>query len=957
VRSNPAAEPGRGAISMLRAYSQAITRHAVWVLLGIAALTALALTQIIDLRTGLPRLVIDTSIEQMLPSGDDNRTYYDRVRKVFGNDETLLLVLHRPGSVFTEDLLAAIARLTPRVAAVPGVASVLSLSSAPNISSIDGDLIIAPLFDSAPSEPAELEAVRTKAFSNPLYAGSLVNASGDTTSLVIQLLDIPESEFTRLSAFDALPGWLAKLLGVSEPTGAERAVDRQIQALAAEELGADVQSWLVGSAHIKAETTRTLIDDLVLTIPLALLLIALVAGLSFRTVRGVVLPVCAIGVSVIWTLGVMAAVDPLLNLVTVSVPMLLLVIGFAYAVHVMSCYYHAVEEGPSPEGSAAARALEAVLLPTLVTSLTTLAGFFSLVTHPLAAIRQFGLYGGIGVGLAGVAAITFVPAVLQLLRTPPAAAGAHGSHTAAPVKPFDRLLAWLGDFDCRHATAIFMVVAVLSLLSGIGIPRIQVNSTMVSNFPPDSPVRLAVEAVNRKLGGAGQINVVLETDYPKGFTEPSILKQLEELQTWLAEQPAVSGSTSILDYVKLIHQGFNDNDPAQYRIPASRNLVTQLLFFGGSDDTKRFVDSQYQIANVLVRTTALDSADLGVLVRRIEQRLAELKEPLRGRVTGNLVLIARTNDEIAFGQAISVASAFGMIFVIMAALFMSVRVGFIAMVPNVFPVLLYFGVLGWTGITLNVTTGLVASIVLGISVDDTIHFFSNFNRLAREKANEIEGVKATLLHLGRPVTYASLALCAGFAVLGLSDLQQQAEFGWLAAGTLVAAGVADLTFNPALTSRVKIVTLWDVLSLDLGENPHQVIPLFHGFSKWQARIVALMTEIVETKGGHRLMQTGQKSDGMYLVIEGQLQSSIERDGVQVPLNRHGRGDVLGEVGLFRGERTANVDCQTDCRLLRFDQENLARLQRRYSRTAAKLMRNLSEVLADRLKAATQRVRG
>jgi predicted RND superfamily exporter protein len=940
---------------MLRALSQALTRRAPLVLLAIAALTALALAQIVDLRTGRPRLVIDTSIEQMLPSGDASRAYYDRVRRIFGNDETLLLVLHHPAGVFREDVLAAIARLTPRVEAVPGVASVLSLSSAPNIRSVDGDLSIAPLFETPPSDPAALEAVRREAFANPLYAGSLVNGKGDTTSLVIQLLDIPEAEFTRLTPADA--GWIGKLLGLAEPPPEQRAVDRQIQALAAEELAAAVvQHWLVGSAHVKAETTRTLVADLVRVIPLALLLIAAVAALSFRTVRGVLLPVSAIGISVVWTLGVMAAIDPLLNLVTVSVPMLLLVIGFAYAVHVVSCYYHAVEEGPSPEGSAAARGLRVVLLPTVVTSITTVAGFFSLVTHPLAAIRQFGLYGGIGVAFAGLAALTFVPAVLQLLREPaPRGEGAHAE--AAHAKWFDRVLARLGEFDVRRAGWIFLAVAALSLLSAFGIPRIQVNSTMVSNFPAESSVRRAVEAVNHHLGGAGQLNVVLETDYPKGFTEPSILRQLEELQAWLAEQPGVSGSTSILDYVKLLHQAFNENDPAQYRIPASRNLVTQLLFFGGSDDTKRFVDSQYQVANVLVRTTALDSADLGELVRRIEARLAKLTEPVSGRVTGNLVLIAKTNDEIAIGQAISVGSAFGMIFLIMAALFMSLRIGFLGMVPNVFPVLLYFGVLGWTGITLNVTTGLVASIVLGISVDDTIHFFSNFNRFAREKASELEGVKATLLHLGRPVTYASLALCAGFAVLGLSDLRQQAEFGWLAAVTLLAAAVADLTFNPALTSRIKIVTLWDVLTLDLGENPHEAIPLFHGFSKWQARIVALMTEIVETKAGQRLLATGQKSDGMYLVIEGELESHLERDGGRVVLNRHGRGDVLGEVGLFRGERTANVDCLTDCRLLRFDQDNLARLQRRYPRTAAKLMRNLSEVLADRLKSATQRVRG
>jgi predicted RND superfamily exporter protein len=940
---------------MLRAYSEAVSRHAGLVLALVALSTVLSLSRVVDFRTGALRLQIDTSFEQMLPEHDENRAFYDRIRRVFGNDETLLLVVHKPGGVFDPEVLAGIARLTPEIEGLPGVASVLSLSNAPNISSVDGDLVIAPLFDTPPSDPAGLAAVRAKAFANPLYAGNLVNEKGDTTSLVIQLLDIPEAEFTRIHPSDA--GWIGKLLGFPEPKPEEAAVDRRIQALAAEALGPGVESWLVGSAHIKAETTRTLIDDLVLVIPLALLLIAVVAFLSFRTVRGVLLPVSAIGISVFWTLGVMAEIDPLLNLVTVSVPMLLLVIGFAYAVHVVSCYYSAAEHRAGSARSVTAHGLYDVLLPTFVTSLTTVAGFFSLVTHPLSAIRPFGLYGGIGVGFAGLAAITFVPAVLALLPLPKAHAASGGeTPEGSPTKPFDRLLAYLGEFDCRNATAIFAVVFALAVLSGLGVPRIQVNSTMVSNFPPDSEVRRSVEAVNRNLGGAGQVNVVLETDYPKGFTEPSILKQVEDLQLWLAKQPGVTGSTSILDYIKLIHQGFNDNDPAQYRIPASRNLVTQLLFFGGSDDTKRFVDSQYQLANILVRTTALDSADLGVLVRGIERRLAELKEPLRGRVTGNLVLISRTNDEIAFGQAISVGSAFGMIFAIMAVLFMSLRIGFIAMVPNVFPVLLYFGVLGWTGITLNVTTGLVASIVLGISVDDTIHFFSNFNRYARQKASELEGVKATLLHLGRPVTYASLALCAGFAVLGLSDLRQQAEFGWLAAGTLVAAAVADLTFNPALTSRVKIVTLWDVLTLDLGDDPQDVIPLFKGFSKWQARIVALMTEIVEAKQGFRLMQTGQKSDGMYVVIEGRLQSHIERDGGRVPLNRHGRGDVLGEVGLFRGERTANVDCESDCRLLRFDQENLARLQRRYPRTAAKLMRNLSEVLADRLKAATVRVR-
>jgi hypothetical protein len=211
------------------------------------------------------------------------------------------------------------------------------------------------------------------------------------------------------------------------------------------------------------------------------------------------------------------------------------------------------------------------------------------------------------------------------------------------------------------------------------------------------------------------------------------------------------------------------------------------------------------------------------------------------------------------------------------------------------------------------------------------------------------------MHVGRPVSYSTTALCLGFLALSFSSLRQQAEFGVLAAITIFLGWCCDLTFTPAIASRTRIVTLWEVLTLDLGANPQLAIPIFKGMSKTQARIVALMTQIVHARAGERLIQLGQKGDGMFVVIEGRLRSSVEADGHTVPLNSHGRGDVLGEVGLFYGERTANVDCETDVRLLRLDQANLARLQRRYPRTSAQLFRNLSDVLAGRLAAVTARV--
>ena len=478
---------------------------------------------------------------------------------------------------------------------------------------------------------------------------------------------------------------------------------------------------------------------------------------------------------------------------------------------------------------------------------------------------------------------------------------------------------------------------------------------MISNFGKDTEIRRAVEAVNQHLGASGQLQVVLEADSADAFKEPENLALIEELQGWLVGLPDVTGSTSIVDYVKLIYRGFSGDDAAYHRIPESKRLVTQLLFFGSGDDVAGFVNSKYQIANIRVRTTALDSANLSVLVRSIEARLAELPARIHGRVTGNLVLLAKTNDEIAYGQAISVGSAFVSIFGIMALQFMSFRVGLIAMIPNVLPVLFYFGILGWSGVTLNVTTGLVASIVLGIAVDDTIHFLGHFNVAAKRTASDKEGVRQALMHVGRPVTYATAALCCGFLALSFSSLRQQAEFGALAAVTLFLGWCCDLTFTPAIASRIRLVTLWEVLSLDLGANPELAIPLFRGMSRAQARIVALMTQIVQAKAGQRLIQLGDKGDGMFVVIEGRLRSSVEAEGHTVQLNTHGRGDVLGEVGLFHGERTANVDCETDVRLIRLDQANLARLQRRYPRTSAHLFRNLSDVLAGRLAAVTARV--
>jgi hypothetical protein len=344
------------------------------------------------------------------------------------------------------------------------------------------------------------------------------------------------------------------------------------------------------------------------------------------------------------------------------------------------------------------------------------------------------------------------------------------------------------------------------------------------------------------------------------------------------------------------------------------------------------------------------------LAIRIEEYFEEhVPRHLNPSLTGNTYLLAKTMDDIAIGQAISIATAFIIIYFILAILFTSAKAGLIALIPNAIPVLMYFGILSLSGIDLNVTTGLVACIVLGIAVDDTIHLMAHFNRSAKLYGDEATGVRHALKTVGRPVTYTTLALCLGFLCMLMSDMQTQVEFGVLAALTLLGAWVVDVTFTPAIAGKMKVVSLWDVLSLDLGKNPHKTIPLFFGLSQTQARVASLMANLKTYGRGDQIFEVGEKGNNMFAVIDGELQVSLPGDKAPVVLAELGRGSIIGEVAIYHGERTANVHALSEVRLLEITRQDLENIQKRYPKIAAVLYANLNEVFANRVADLTGRL--
>jgi len=914
-------------MGIIEKLSGLVSRHTGLTLTLTLVFAALALGAIINPLTGQLRLNIDPSANRLLDETSPAKQFYDQTRQVFGSDETLIITLGGR-DIFTAETLDTIGRITRRISEITAVYQVVSLADAMDIRGVEDGIDIAPFVSALEDGSASLAEIRERVLANPVYAGNLVSVDGDLTALVVYFDDISDREYLR------------------------GGVHQQILDIVEEERG-DLEVFMTGTPYFKAAMVELLIKDLLWTPPIITVILALVLVFSFRSMLGVIVPLLTVGLGVILTLGTIAALGYSLSMISVLVPPLLMILGLSYSVHVTSEYLQ-LRQGPESRHPVVFDTLSHMTLPVLLTGLTTIAGFIALMANPIEAVREFGIFSAIGVVYISILSVTFTPALLKALDRAPAQ-GPGAPPAAATASVFNRFVDHVARIDLKYRNLIFTIAAVAFLLSLAGMARIHVSTESITNFDSTSDVRKGFDIVNERLGGANHFYIVVEGSQQDTFKDPENLAVIRDLQEWLKQQPDVGSSISIADYLMLINQAFNENDPAFHRIPESKRLTTQLLFLSSNEDLDRLVDSRYRTTNIVVRSRVINSEDMTALIGRINQRLADLPGHLKPVITGNPVLISETLTDIIVGQARSVGLALVLVYAILAIMFMSWRIGIVALLPNILPVAVYFGSLGFFGISLNPSTSLIAPMVLGIAIDDTIHYFSRFNREVRRHADDRKATLLAMKTVGRPVTFTSVGLCLGFLVLMTSELRMQVQVGIMASYALAIAWLSDFFLTPALCATVRFTTLWDALTLDLGANPQESIPLLHGLRSSQARIVALMAKVIRVPAGTRIIHEGEAGAEMYVVIDGRLRASITGEDGCIEVASYSRGDVVGEAGLFHEQRTCDVDATEDCRLLRLTQDNLDRLSRRYPFIATKVFRNLNRILASRLFATTHRL--
>ena len=872
------------------------------------------------------RLQIDASSEGLMLEHDPARAHYDRVKDTFGSDELTVIVI-KADDVFTPAGLGAIHQLSESLQRIEGVARVDSLATVDNISATGDGLEIAPLLrDGVPADAAELATVRAKALGNPVFVGNLV--SGDGRAAGVLVYTQPRADDKEFNArFTA-------------------AVD----ALIAEQARPGLTIYQVGAPLIKATYIDFIKRDQLTLVPLSATTLFVVLLIGFRTPQGVVAPLITGLSSVVWGVGLMALAGIPLNAVTVAVPSLVLVVGFAEAVHIISAYHRLLKAGHE-KLHALSEAVEEAAIPITVTTATTVLAFATLILTDITMLIQFGYAAALALTANFAATLIGIPTLLRIWPQP------RRFRTEVAVDPAagdSAIAAAAADVILRYKRPIAAVFALLAVASAWGWYGLKVNTDFTSYFPENSEVRQRLRDADASLAGASAFFVVVDTGRENGVSDPAVLKQIAELQVFLEQIPGIDKAVSIADYVSLMHANFTGQPQERRVLPDSPDAVAQHLLVMDRSQTSRFLDLPGSSANIIVRHTLNGSWELSAAIRRLDAYTAERMRGLDVRATGQSVLTSRAADYMAVNELTSFIYTLIIIGIIHSVLFMSIKAGLLSLVPNVVPVLYGFGLMGLFDIPLSTGTAMVATVAIGIAVDDTVHNMVTYSRQLNLYHDQRVAVIRTLAIQGRPIVFISLALAAGFGVLAFSQFVPTVHLAIVSAFVMIAAMVSELVLAPILMSSTQLVTLWNMVLLKMNPALVRTAPLFEGLSTWEARKVVLMGGLRPLAPGEYAIRRGDEGRELFMVITGRVVvTDQDMDGAERTLAIVEPGGVFGETGILAdGYRMSSARAELSSEVLRLDFNAFERLRKRFPYTAAKVFRNLAQLLGQRLQDTT-----
>jgi predicted RND superfamily exporter protein len=633
----------------------------------------------------------------------------------------------------------------------------------------------------------------------------IVSSDGRLTSIVIQLDTYDDgsgTDETMMAGFDeeVSPPSLSKRRYLSDAQVTQFISD--LEKILQRYQAPDFRITLAGSPVVDTAVKGLVIRDMTLFASLSIILIAVLLYLMFRRVTGVVIPIFIVVLSMISMLGAMAMFDIPITIVTQILSSFILVVGVADAVHILSIFYKELEKGTGRE-NAMANAMAHSGLAVAMTSLTTAGGLISFAWADIAPVAHLGVFAAFGVMLAFFYTIALLPSLMSILPV------SGRSVNKSSGEQVDRGLEAIAVMATRYPKKILIVFLLLTLLAIAGLPQLRFSHNILAWLPKDLPQRQATEILDQRMRGTVSLEVIVDTGKVNGLYDHAVLSGLdaaaEQIQDLAVGKVFAGKVWSLTTVLKETHQALNENRSEFYAIPHDNELIAQefLLFENsGAEDLEKIMDTRAQKARFTVKSPFEDAIDYVRFIAGVQRQLADRLPGASITMTGIMALFSQTVKNVMTSAIKSYVIALAVISLLMFLFLQKPSVAALSMLPNLIPIVMVLGFMGWVGIDLDSSNMLVGSIAIGLIVDDTVHFMHNFIRYYSRNGDTAAAVRNTLVTTGRALLVTSLVLCCGFLVYGFSSMGNIFNFGLLTALAIALALAADFLLAPAL------VILW-----------------------------------------------------------------------------------------------------------------------------------------------------
>ena len=710
------------------------------------------------------KLETDNSLREWFSKDDPHYIAYQNYLDTFEKG-SLLLVVVRSENIFSLDILHFIKQITEELEDVAHVVGVHSLANANKIIGIPEGIEIHPLLSEL--KPAQLQKIKKYALKDELFRNYLISPDGKLTAIAIALEDMPDKEI------DQTIHQVEEIVNKQKPT--------------------NIKVFVSGEAKAISEINRfTKQNQNIFSIPI-ISCICICIFILFRSFYKNFIILLVIGMSICWALGFYSLLGYSSNAITGMILPLIIILSISDSVHIIK-HFEEVNSDHCKE-EAFIRTVQYITVPCFITSITTALGLLALSVSKVAAIKRFGIGSAAGIIFAFLISITIVPFFLTFIPS---------SQRVKLGRGWNHFLNSISDFNEKKFKYILVATIIGFIVSFWGITKVRVESNRIEWFPKKSDFYKSTRIVDKYLSGVDAMEIVLEGEKDV-FKKPSILKRMDDLSDEIERLPRVKKAISVATYVKRIHRALHEDNPEFFSIPDSQSLIAQELFlFTLSDDGRveleSYVTPDYSQGRISIKTEIMPSGEsviLGDLVKKMAKETFNETE-LKVTLTGTVFLYNLSDKYIIESQIKGFSLAFLSIIIILFLIFWSIKYGGLSLLPNLFPITFVLAIMGWSDITLNTATVMVASIALGIAVDDTVHFITRFKK--EYKSNDVpvqEVLRNTTVSTGQAIIFTSIINMTGFLVLLVSGFQPTREFGILIALTLFFALIGDLIVLPA----------------------------------------------------------------------------------------------------------------------------------------------------------------